>query len=57
MQYVARVEHSPHVMVVESMSLTADRAEVGVGRLQMTVSCLTPAPAQAEVTVEAEETL
>jgi len=41
-QYVERVERSPYVMVVEKLSLTADRDRPGAGEIRMTVSCLSP---------------
>jgi len=43
-RYVERVEHSPHVMLIDTLSLTADRSDDGTGDLRLTVTCLCPKP-------------
>ena len=44
LQYVDSVERSAHPMVIESLSLAADRDKLGTGELRMTVSALYPVP-------------
>jgi len=46
-RYVDRVERSPHVMLIESLSLTADRSDDGTGQMRLQVTCLYPKPQQA----------
>jgi hypothetical protein len=43
-QYIDSVERSTRPMVIESISMTADRDKSGTGELHMTVSALYPAP-------------
>ena len=41
-QYVDRIEHAPYPMLVERLTMNADRGTVGMGNLKLTVSCLYP---------------
>ncbi len=45
-QFVERVERTPHVMLIERLSLSAVRSSPGMGELKITVSCLSPAPVE-----------
>jgi len=47
LQYVDAVERSAQPMVIESLTLTADRDKAGTGDLRMTVSALSPVPTAA----------
>ena len=46
-QFVDDIERSAQPMVVESLTMTADRDKAGTGELRMTVSALYPAPPPA----------
>lgn len=39
---VARIERSPHVMVIEGLSLETNSEDDGLGQLEVTVTCLFP---------------
>lgn len=47
-QFVDNIERSAQPIVVESLSMSADRDKAGTGELRMTVSALYPAPLPAE---------
>lgn len=49
-QYVDRVEHAPYPMLVERLTMNADRDEPGKGNLKLTVSCLYPMEPEPEDT-------
>jgi len=46
-EYVDRVERSPHAMVIEKMAMSATRNAGNMGEIMLTISCLYPAPAKA----------
>jgi hypothetical protein len=47
-QYVDAIERGAQPMVIESLTMTADRDKVGTGDLRMTVSVLYPVPTATE---------
>ena len=44
LQYVDNIERNARPLVIETLSMTADRDKTGTGELRMTVSALYPAP-------------
>lgn len=55
-RYVERVEHSPHAMLIEDLSLYTSRKERGRAELKMTVSCLCLVPKEPAAVAKVGET-
>jgi len=47
-RFLQRIEHSPHVMIVERLTLAAQQDSPGTAELKLTVSCLSPAPKEED---------